>query len=169
LTRRKEAGEPEPLEAGPRDRLRIAREESEADARGLEPCQSLSGAGARFPATRVGGGKQLEVALGVARATRGKSVVDLGVAQPSGAEDVACDPLRGQAAVLDVVGRVRGDLDAVDLLQRLPQGPAAERIVGEKEGPVEVEERQQPAQMPSRSSIAASRRHLGRVFTWSSR
>ena len=71
--------------------------------------------------------------------------------------------------MFDVVGRGRGDLDPVDLLQRLPQSPAAERIVGEKEGPVEVEERQQPAQMPSRSSIAASRRHFGRVFTWSSR
>src|SRR5436190_1083492 len=46
LTRREKAGKPEPLEAGPRDRLRIARDEGEPDARRLQPCQSLGGAGA---------------------------------------------------------------------------------------------------------------------------
>ena len=67
--------------------------------------------------------------------------------------------------MLDIRGRIGGYLDVVDLLERRDERAAAERVVGQEERSVEVEQRKQRGQIPSRSSIAASRRHFGRVLT----
>src|SRR5207248_10284487 len=86
LTGREEACEPNPLEPNTRHRLRIARDEGESDARGLQSPQSSGGAGKCFPVARVGRSEQLDVALRVARAPRDQPAVDLGVAQACGVE-----------------------------------------------------------------------------------
>src|SRR5439155_5713327 len=164
-----ETAELETIEPRPRHRFRVAGDEREPRPRRLERRQSLRGPGPRFPPGCVRAGEELEVVLGKADAPAVEPRVDRRIVEAGCAEDVAGDPLRAQAAVLDVRGRIGGDSRAVDFLERRNERSPTDRVVREEEGPVEIEQRERRRQIPSRSSIAVSRRHLGRVLTWSSR
>src|SRR3954453_23971918 len=165
----KETRQPESLEPGSGHRLWVAGDERYPHAGALEAVEALRGAGTCLPAARVGADKELERAFRVTRAPGVENGCDRVVGNVGFAQHVASDPLGGQAAVLDVCRRLGVDLRLVRRLEGLDERLPANRVVRQEERAVEVEERQQPAQIPSRSSIASSRRHFGRVFTLSSR
>jgi len=169
LSPRKEPLEPEAQQPGPGHRLGISGDECKPDPFGLQARESLGRTRSGLPPARICLHEELEVALGKRLAPSIEACIDRRVGEACGVKDVASDALRRQTTVFDVRERISGDVDAVDLVQRRGEGAAVERIVRQEERAVEVEERQHAAQMPSRSSIAASRRHFGRVLTLSSR
>jgi hypothetical protein len=84
-------------------------------------------------------------------------------------QDETRDLERCLAGMRDALDRVLRQVDAVTRFQRLPQRLAGQSVVREEQGAVDIEQHKQGHQIPRRSSIASSRRHFGRAFTFKSR
>ena len=126
-------------------------------------------AGRRPPGRRVGDGQKLQVATGEGPAPDGQALVDLVVVETGVAQDEAGDPQARLPRVVDSRHGVRRQPHRIEGLESRHQRLAGERVVREEQRAVDVEEREQRHQMPSRSSIASSRRHFGLALTLRSR
>src|SRR6266536_2049971 len=165
----KEPVETQARHPGAGHRFRVAGQQSETDAHLCELGERSLRMWGDLPVVGARVSKQVDVALREESAPRAELPVDGVVSKSRGAEHLAGDAQAGLASVVDALDGVRGRIDVIELAQCWQERVAGERIVRQEQRAVDVKQRQERRHSPRRSSIASSRRHLGRDFTFSSR
>jgi hypothetical protein len=131
--------ESEPLHPRAGDRLRVPRHER--DVRALaQGRQRLRCARRVLPVGRVRIGQQLEIAVGDEPAPARKALVDVLVGDTRRLEHEPRNALRRLPGVVDLPDRVRREPKPPHVLDRVQRRPSDERVGGQKQRPVDVEE-----------------------------
>src|SRR5512132_3272534 len=118
LAGRKKLGEPDPLHARSRYRLRVAGEKRAV----LDLADRVGSALRGGPVRRVRVGQELEVAPRSLDAPAGELWVDLVVVEPGCAEHPARDPHRRLSGMVDAADRVTGQRQPPDGLDSVRRG-----------------------------------------------
>src|SRR5438034_2482298 len=169
LTLGEEPVETEAHHAGAGHRLRVAGQQGETDARLCQPGEGSIRMWCDFPVVRACGREQVDVALRVEGEPVAEPLADRVVGEAPRAKHLAADTQARLARVVDPFDGIRGRIDLIELPQRWQERLARERVVGQEQRAVDVEQREERRHRPSRSSMAASRRPLGPDLTLSSR